>query len=369
VIRVLNVASSPHALGGVESLLVRSAGELDPRAFDVSYCNLFFAHSTLVAALEERGVAVLAIGGRGVLGLPAVIGTLRRVIQHGAYDIVHTHMLHATIAGQAAASTTRAPVRIVTRHYTDHHIAAPLRYAERFLTRRATRVIAVSEAVRRHLVAIGVPDSRIRVVYNGIDVAGGDACRLEGALPWPADWSGRLLIASVGNLIDYKGQRTLIQAFARIRAENRDARLVLIGEGPERGALEGLARRLGVAADVAMPGHRTDVPALLRHCRIYVQPSRIEAFGIAAAEAMAASVPVVASNVEGLPELVRQGETGLLVPSQDADSMAEAVLALAGDTGRAAAMGAAGRKRIEREFTIQRHVAATADVYREAIAR
>jgi glycosyltransferase involved in cell wall biosynthesis len=369
VIRVLNVASSPHALGGVESLLVRSAGELDPAGFDVDYCNLFFPHSTLVAALEDRGVPVRTIGDRGVLGLPGVVGALRRAIRRGEYDIVHTHMLHATIAGQAAAASTRTPVRIVTRHYTDHHIAAPLRYAERFVTRRATRVIAVSEAVRRHLLAIGVPDARIRVVYNGIDVARGDACRLEGPLPWPAEWKDRLLIASVGNLIGYKGQRTLIEAFAKIRAGNPDARLVLIGEGPERAALEELAQRLGVAADVAMPGHRTDVPALLRHCRIYVQPSRIEAFGIAAAEAMAAGVPVVASNVEGLPELVQEGETGLLVPSRDTDSMAEAVLSLAADPGRARDMGAAGRNRIEREFTIQRHVAATADVYRDAIER
>ncbi|MDQ3282510.1 MAG: glycosyltransferase [Acidobacteriota bacterium] len=366
--RVLNVASSPHALGGVEALLVRTAADFNPQRFAVAYCNLFFEQSSLVSALRDRGTDTWAIAGSGYAAVPRIVERLRRTIRRNAYGIVHTHMLHATILGQLAAIAARAPVRIVTRHYTDYHITPALRAAERFVTRRATRVIAVSDAVRRHLISVGVPADRIDVVYNGVDIAAIDACRLSGALPWPAEWRDAFLIVSVGNLIGYKDQETLLRAFARVHAQLPDARLVLIGEGGERPKLQDLAQQLGIGSLVAMPGHRTDIGALLRHCHVYVQPSLIESFGIAAAEAMAAQLPVVATRVGGLPELVVDGTTGMLVEPRDAIAIAGAVLALARDRVRASEMGRAGRARVEREFTLRRNVEGTEAVYESALA-
>jgi glycosyltransferase involved in cell wall biosynthesis len=372
VIRVLNVASSPHAVGGVEYLLVRTAAELDPGRFDVRYCNLFFEQSTLVSALRERGAQVIAIGGNGVLQLPRIFMALRREIARGEYDIVHTHMLHATIIGQSAAKAARAPVRIVTRHYTDQHLNPARRAADRFATRSATAVIAVSQAVKQNLLDAGVAEKRIRVIHNGVDLAALDAASAAGNLPWPDSWQDALLIACTGNFIGYKGHRVLLHAFQQIVRSRPDARLVLIGEGPEREALQRLAQSLGIAQSVVMPGVREDVPALLRHCRIYVQPSLVESFGIAAAEAMASRLPVVATRVGGLPELIAHrktdAETGILVPPGDADALAKAVLALAADPARACEMGKAGRARVESEFTLQRHVARTEDVYEEAVS-
>lgn len=368
MIRVLNVASSPHAVGGVEYLLVRTAAELDSQRFDVRYCNLFFEESTLVSALRERGAEVIAIGGSGFLHVPGIFRALRDEITKGAYDIVHTHMLHATIVGQSAAAAAHAPVRIVTRHYTDQHLTLARRTAERFATRRATIVIAVSQAVRRNLLDAGVRDERIRVIHNGVDLAALDSAPVAGTLPWPDAWNDALLIACTGNFIAYKGHRLLLHAFQEIVRSRPDARLVLIGEGPERAALQHLAARLGIADSVLMPGVREDVPALLRHCRIYVQPSLVESFGIAAAEAMASRLPVVATKVGGLPELVADGETGFLVEPGDPYALAKAVLALAADPARAVEMGKAGRARVESEFTLQRHVERTEAVYEEAVA-
>ncbi|HJQ38105.1 MAG TPA: glycosyltransferase [Thermoanaerobaculia bacterium] len=367
MIRILNVASSPHAIGGVEYLLVRTAAELDPKRFDVRYCNLFFDESTLVSALRERGAEVTAIGGSGVLQVPRIFFALKSEIARGEYDIVHTHMLHATILGQGAAAAARAPVRIVTRHYTDGHLSRARRTADRIATRSATIVIAVSQAVRQNLLDAGVADRRIRVIHNGVDLAALDAATVDGTLPWPEEWRDALLIACTGNFIAYKGHRVLLHAFQQIVRNRPDARLVLIGEGPEREALQQLANTLGIAQYVVMPGSREDVPALLRHCRLYVQPSLVESFGIAAAEAMASRLPVVAARVGGLPELV-DDQSGVLVPPGDADALAKAVLALAADPSRACELGNAGRARVESEFTLQRHVARTAAVYEEAVS-
>lgn len=364
-LRVLHVTSTPSAAGGAERLLLDMVRHYDRDAFAFSYCNLFFEKSSFVDALRAAGEDVTVIPGMRFHSLPAVVTRLVRHLRRIRPDLVHTHMLHASVAGQFAAALARVPARLVTRHYTDDVLSAPRRAAERFVLRRATRVLSVSEAVAANLRAGGVDPGVISVVHNGIDLQrfDGESARVA-VPPWPAEWADAIVIGSVGNLFAYKGYDVLLRAFAAVHRQEPRVRLVVIGEGRERAALTALAGELGVAAFVAFPGRSPDVPTLLRSLSLYVQPSLSESFGIAVAEAMAARLPVVATTAGGLPEVVADGETGLLVPPADSSALAGAILRLVRDGTTARMLGQRGRLRVEANFSIAITVREAEAIYR-----
>jgi glycogen(starch) synthase len=178
------------------------------------------------------------------------------------------------------------------------------------------------------------------VVYNGIQLADFDG-------PVPDRPHDRSFVLGIGRLVPQKGFDVLIRAYAEARLSEHD--LVLAGEGPERGSLEAVARTAGVADRVRFFGRadRAAAVALFRHCDLFVLPSRLEPMGIVNLEAMAAGKPVIASRVGGVPELVLDGETGMLVPPEDLPALAMAIDRLACDPGLRARLGAAGRARAE----------------------
>ncbi len=184
---------------------------------------------------------------------------------------------------------------------------------------------------------------RAEVVYNGI--AAGD---FEDVVPYPHP---RPYLLGIGRLVPQKGFDVLLRAFARAGLPGHD--LLLAGEGPERGALEGLAAELGLGARVRFVGRvdRATAAALFRGCTFFVLPSRQEPLGIVNLEAMAAGKAVAASAVGGVPEIVLDGQTGLLVPGEDVGALAAALSRLASDAGLRAALGEAGRRRAGEMFT------------------
>lgn len=368
-IRVLNVTSSPYATGGVETLLLHMADRYHSD-FDVRYCNLFFPQSTFIDALRDLGCMVTSIGAPNWIDLPATVLRLTAFLRRDRPDIVHSHMLHSTVVAQLAASIARVPVRIVSRHYTDSQHPPPLICSfEHRLARRAMRVIAVSNAIADELAAAGVDRGRISVVHNGIALDYVDRHIAANDVPWPKEWNDTLLLGTVGNLYRYKGHAELVEAFAIVAEERSDARLVIVGEGAERARLESLVREYGLRERVWLTGRQSNVPALLRRLKIYVHPSRAEPFGIAVLEAMAVGLPVVSTCVGGLPEVVADGTTGVLVSPNDPAGLAAAILRMAADYDSARAMGREGRARVERDFTIAASVEKTEAVYRSAIER
>jgi glycosyltransferase involved in cell wall biosynthesis len=160
----------------------------------------------------------------------------------------------------------------------------------------------------------------------------------------------------VANLRAEKGHDTLLAAVPRILARHPGASVTLVGDGPRREALETLARALGVSAAVHFLGECRDVAPVLAGHDLFVLPSRSEAFPNALIEAMATALPVVATSVGGIPEVVRSGENGLLVPPDDPPALADAIVALMDDPARAAALGRAARADVERHYTIDRMV-------------
>lgn len=288
------------------------------------------------------------------------VGALQlvRLLRETKTDVLHTHtQLAPNILGRLSAvmSGVRVVAHIHIESYFRPGIVGRLyhRPLDNATARLCQAVVAVSEDTRRALVEQGYPPERVVVVHNGVE--------LDGRPPSPP--TGRTVV-EVGRLAPVKGQRQLVEAIARID----DARLVFVGKDLERsGAYEReLARRaeqLGVRDRVTFAGYRSDARELMRDAAVVALPSLAEGLPVVLLEAMAQARPVVATAVGGTPELVVDGETGLLVPPGDADALAAALRALLDDPRRARELGEAGRRRVEERFTAERMTDAVLALY------
>jgi glycosyltransferase involved in cell wall biosynthesis len=295
---------------------------------------------------------------------PRLAGRTVRAVRARRPDLVHTHLVHADVYGALAA--WRAGTGLVsTKHNDDPFRAGPFRFAERTLTRRASRVICITAALARfNRERVGLPATKLRIVHYGLDTPPG-AWGTDGGPPLPED--ARVLLA-VGRLERQKGLDVALRALATVRRDHPAAHLVVLGEGSLREELTALAAELGLGGAVHLPGRVGDVGAWLQRADLLVHPARWEGFGLALLEAMLCARPVVATRVSSIPEIVVDGETGLLVAPDDAPALAEAVGALLSDAERARAMGAAGVARAQAEFSVAKMADRTLAVYREAIA-
>lgn len=369
-LRVVHVTSTRYGIGGVERLLLDAARHWDPQQVRVSYCNLFCdanGAGVFPTALRSRGLDFTHVPGRRWLDLPGMVYRLARLFRQQRVDVVHTHMLHATIVGAVAAALARVPIRLITRHFTGEAYDGR-RKAIRLLDQRATRsadhVVAVSGAVRRYLLShTGVRAQRATIIYNGIDVRAFDASTRSAPIPWPSTWEGATLIVTVGSLTLRKGHRYLLEAMTEVNKHFSDARLVILGEGPERERLQTIAARLGIADHVSFVGFCSHVPAVLRRADLYVHPSVHEPFGMAVIEAMAAERAVVASAVGGIPEILPDEDVGLLVPPADSAALANAICTLLASPQCRKEMGARARQRVLKHFDIGTTVEAYQRLY------
>jgi glycosyltransferase involved in cell wall biosynthesis len=269
-------------------------------------------------------------------------------------DLVHTHLVHADVYGALGARRL-----VSTKHNDDPFRAGTFRYVERGLARRASRIIAITDALARFQVErVGLPADKIEVIHYGLDELpaawGPNAAE---SLPEEA----KVLLA-VCRLEPQKGVDVAVHALPKILTRHPEAHLVVLGEGPERAALHALARSLDVP--VHLPGRVPDVAAWLRRADLLVHPVRWEGFGLALLEAMLASLPIVASRVSSIPEIVVDGETGLLVPPDDPEALAGAISAVL-DHPRD--YGERGRRRAQAEFSVARMVDRTLAVYEAAV--
>ena len=275
---------------------------------------------------------------------------LRRTL--GGADAVHTHLVHADVFGAVAAG--RADV-FSTKHNDDRFRTGPWRFAERLLARRARRIVAISRALKRFQVdRVGLPAAKVEVVHYGMD----EPPKAWGENPELALGDGPVL-ACVARLEPQKGVDVAVRALHRATDGPDRPTLVVLGEGPERPRLEALARELDVR--LVLPGRLPDVAAVLRQADLLVHPARWEGFGLAVLEAMLCSLPVVATNVSSLPELVVDGETGFLVPPDDVEALAAAILRALDDRAN---LGHRGYERARSEFSVERMATRTAALYR-----
>jgi glycosyltransferase involved in cell wall biosynthesis len=277
-------------------------------------------------------------------------------------DLLHTHMVHGDVYGSIAANALRIPF-VSSRHNDDRYLLGPFRYIDRAFMRRARRLIAISDSVRRFLAAAGLPDSKLITIHYGLDELPSAASELTpeqaGIAPDAA------LVLAIGRLIEQKDHATLLRAFARVRHRHPHARLVILGWGTLEDETRTLADELGLADAVLLPG-RVEPRAWLERADVFAHTSRWEGFGIVLLEAMLAGLPVVATRVSAIPEIVINGQTGVLAPAGDAEAVAAGLTELHDDPLRRSTFGQAGLERARGEFSVARMARRTAAVYRDA---
>jgi glycosyltransferase involved in cell wall biosynthesis len=337
-----------RGIGGSERHLLTLLPALAERSIDPIFVGLddpAWDATDFYGALQVPAVRIMSPRDFDPLLLVRLARTLRA-------DIVHTHLVHADVYGGLAARL-RGTHLVSTKHNDDPFRIGPFRFVERGLSRLTDRIVTITDALHRFTVdQVGVPADKVETIHYGLDGVP-DAWGVNPPDDVP---EGARVLLAVARLTDQKGIDVAIRALPELPD---DTVLVVLGEGPERPALLRLARELGIESRVFLPGRVPDVAAWLGRATVLVHPARWEGFGLGVLEAMLAGLPVVATNVSALPELVVDGETGVLVEPDDADALARGV-ARALDRPE---LGEAGLERARSEFSVGRMADSTAALY------
>ena len=374
-LHVLHVQKA-HGLGGSERHIVelcRSLGSLGFRARVLWLESPGRPLDKLVAFTRANGVASSRLPIRGHIdpGLPRRMAAGWR---EDPPDILHLHLIHATLHGVLAAHERTAPPRIASRHGVEPYRRLPgFGWLQRILDRRCTSIIVPSEHLARFTRRWdGTPGRKIRVIPHGLrPEAFAPPDPVERAVA-RAEWGAgpdEVVFGAVARLHPAKDHATLLHAFAQAGRRVPATRLVLVGDGPLRQGLETLARELlGSRARerIHFAGERVVDRGLYAGFDAAVLATRREGFGLAALEAMAAGLPLAASRVGAVPEIVRDGETGLLVEPGSVPALAATLERLASDPTLRREMGRRAWEAAE-GFTVERMARAMAEVYREAV--
>jgi glycosyltransferase involved in cell wall biosynthesis len=342
-------------LGGAEIQLVNLAVGFAKRGWRVQVVSMLPADTSLVDRLKTNGVRLVSLNMRPGVPNPVAVPKLARILSDFRTDVLHSHMVKANILGRLARSMTRVPAQISTAHNTVEG-GRWVQWAYRLTDSLANVTTNVSQrAVDRYIDIGAVPADRIRLVRNGLDVSSfrkdpegrlryRQELKLKSSFTWLA----------VGRLAPGKDYGNMIPAFARVVAEDRDSKLLVVGKGPLGDEIEANLTAHGLEDSVSMLGERSDVPMLMNASDAYVMSSAWEGAPIVLLEAAASRLPVVATDVGGNSELVVDGETGLVVPAADPTALGDAMIRIMAATPEdRAEMGRAGLERARKEFDLE----------------
>jgi glycosyltransferase involved in cell wall biosynthesis len=367
ILRVINELRQ----GGVQLRLVIVARELAKRGHDVTVLCIE-AEGPNAEELRRAGVRVEC---RPVARWWSVreAWKLSRWMKAERFDVVHSHNFRQNMLATMAARFAGVPAIFAQVHTMHTYGRKQWVRTDQLLSRVRSAMLAVSEAVAQDIRQSlkPFPPPRLEVLLNGVEL---DAFRsmpreearsgLLAEFRWPAK---AVVFLNAGRLSEQKNQRELLEAFAAVHREHPQARLLIAGEGELRGELEQRVGELAIADAVALPGQREDMPRLLAGSDVFVLPSTYEGFSNAILEALASGLPVVASDVGGAREQIREGETGLVVPPRDVPALTHALQRLAGDSAERTRMAEGARKDAER-FSLDAMIDRTLRLYREALA-
>ncbi|HFD79732.1 MAG TPA: glycosyltransferase [Gammaproteobacteria bacterium] len=358
------------AMGGIERMICDFAESLPEDEFDV-HAAVFEAGGVLEQRLEAAGIAVYHLDKKEGLdyGLVRRLAALSRMI--GA-DVIHSNNYSAWLYSVLATRLGGAGVCVHTEHSSVEGSERRRYLLEWLLSHGTHSVIAVSEKVRDNLARRArISERRLHYIPNGIDTARfaplpevREAVRSRFGLA-----AGDVVVGAVGRLVPVKNHRLLVEAFARAHRHCDRLRLLLVGEGPEREAIEASIAEQGMGGQVILAGERQDIDSVLNAMDIYVLSSFSEGMSLSLLEAMSAGLPVVATAVGGNVDLVDDGVSGLLVPSADAASMQQALVDLAADAEMRTRMGQASREIVLARYSRDAMIGRYSDIYRRATAR
>lgn len=366
--------SGPESWGSRDDMFLR----LCLRASEAGFRPVLITSQALPDAsrrrYEEVGVTATALDYRQNLG--RIRRDVCQIVTRHSIVLVNLRFfsLHSIIpwllwtAGIERIVFTDAESGLLTPSQVKRHL---LRLRNRVVIPPINEFIAISEFVRERLIERGVAASKVDVVYNAVDderfcpnaVA---RARLVSALNLDPR---QAIVTTIGGLLPFKNTATLIEALAILTQRGRPVRLLVAGDGPLRNDLEALSKRLGVADRVTWLGFIADPVPVLQGSEVFAFPSIGEAFGNVLVEAMACGLPVVASRSGGVPEIVGEGESGILVPEQQASAFADALEILIDDACRRRNMGMRGRQIVQERFSLDRFAQETIAVYEGALGR
>jgi glycosyltransferase involved in cell wall biosynthesis len=375
-IRVLFVVGS-FTTGGAERHLIELWRRLDRGEFDVTIACFRREGGFLAEALAVGWPIVDLAVGRRVYDARGIAAFARLVHLVAGFrpDVIHGYLFGPNLFAALAGRLAGVPVVAVAKRNMDAFETPRQARAEALAHRLATHVTAVSEAVADSVVALGVPRGRVTVIPNGVDAArfadggptlGAGTLVAEARRELGADASP--LVGSVGCLAARKDYGTLLDALARLAERGTPFRAALVGDGVERVALEERARALGLAPRVRFLGERAGVERLLPGMDVFVLSSREEGIPNALLEAMAAGRPCVATAVGGTPEVLRDGETGWLVPPADPGALADALADALARPDEARRRGAAARRAVREGMSVEAMARRHEEYYRDAVA-
>jgi L-malate glycosyltransferase len=346
--QVLLTVNGLRALGHRTALVAHPDGELRKRA--------------------AEGLDLVPLAPRTEMDLSAA-WRLARVVRRLRPDVVHAHDPHGVAMAALALSMStsgNSPALVASRR-VDFHLKA--NSLSRWKHRQVDCFICASNAIRDMVVADGVSEERAVTVHEGIDVEhvlAAPAVNVHETLWLPHHAP---LVCNVAALVPHKGQRYLIEAAHLVIREMPDARFVIFGEGDLREHLERLIHDHRLEKHVLLPGFRTDILGCIKGCDLFVMSSVTEGLGTSLLDAMACSKAIVATRAGGIPEVVDDGSTGLIVPARDAPALANAVVTLLNDEPQRRRMAMEGFARVQRHFTVEQMVAETAAVYARVVGQ
>ena len=372
--RILQVLEA--TIGGTREHVLQIADRLDRERFELS-----FAFSNLrdpafgleIERLRESGFAVHVVPMKREIrpvSDAACLWRLWRLMRRERYDIVHTHGTKGGVLGRAAARLAGVPRIIHTGHTFPFQWNPGLKgfiytVVERLAARSAETIVAVSPGQRNvALQARLCPAGKLAVIENGVDFrrypAPVDCAAKRRELGLPADCP---LVGMAARLARQKGCEHFVDAAAAVLDQRPEVRFLLIGGGELAGRVRGQIARLGISDHVRMLGHRSDMAEIYPLLDVFVLSSLWEGLPYAILEAMAARLPVVASRVPGVEDVVRHGVTGFLTGTEDHHEIAARLLELLGDAGLRKRMGRCGREVVEEHYSIERFIKGLAELY------
>lgn len=367
-IKICYLINALH-VGGAERVIARTVTRLDKNRYETIVCCLWMG-GAVADEMEKASARVINLDAKNKLDF-RILFRLHRLLKEHKTDILHSFLFHANMLGRIVGRLAGVPV-ILSSERTMRMEGKHRLLLNRLTASLADKILTVSEAVREFAVAkIGITPDRLVTIYNGVDLSEfSQSLNSEGIEEAKQELgidSSHAVVGTVGHLEEEKGCEYLLQAAAQVSAPDGKVTFLLVGDGSQRAKLENLAEDLSISSSVMFTGYRSDIPRILSIMDVFVLPSLYEGLPNALLEAMAASRPVVATQVGGIPEVVADGETGILVPRGDSGALARAICVLLEDRERAREMGIAGRKQVERLFSVETMVAKTEALYEKLI--
>ena len=364
--------------GGAQDNVALTVSMLGKRQYEVWFCTGRDQDYLDRVTDPDVKIIVNADMHRPIVPLaePRAFLSIYRLIRQENFDIVHTHLSKAGFFGRLAAWLARVPVVIHSVHTFSFHdyqhplISRVFIQLERMAAKWTDIFITMSDLNTEKALSFGIGKrSQYRTIYSGINLerfasVSADVLSVRSSL---GIRKGEIVVGNIGRLMFQKNPTCFVQALARVAATIPRVRGLMVGDGDMRGEVEALMKRLELDGRIVLTGHRDDVERMMAICDVIVHTSLYEGMGRVLAEALAMGKPLVATAVDGVPEIVKDGERGLLVQPDDPSALAKTIVEMLNDPSRAQAMGQAGREWVLSRFSVETMIRRIDRLYQELL--